>query len=133
MQPLRWEYRPDRLRAPALICAFKGWNDAADAASTALSFVGAALGASRFATIDPEEFSDFQATRPQVKLVDGETRLAVHELDLRPRRLKVGELLGVDRGEAARPKRCADERQRRRGGIGGVVPALEGADQRGGS
>ena len=34
MQPLQWEYRPDGLRAPALICAFKGWNDAADAAST---------------------------------------------------------------------------------------------------
>ncbi len=74
MQPLRWEYRPDGLRAPALICAFKGWNDAADAASTALTFVGAALGARRFATIDPEEFYDFQAARPQIKLVDGETR-----------------------------------------------------------
>lgn len=74
MQPLRWEYRPDSLRASALICAFKGWNDAADAASTALSYVGAALGARMFATIDPEEFYDFQATRPQVKLVDGETR-----------------------------------------------------------
>jgi proteasome assembly chaperone (PAC2) family protein len=77
MQPLRWEYRPDGLRAPALICAFKGWNDAADAASTALTFVGAALGARRFATIDPEEFYDFQAARPQIKLVDGETREVV--------------------------------------------------------
>jgi proteasome assembly chaperone (PAC2) family protein len=77
MQPLRWEYRPDGLRAPALVCAFKGWNDAGDAASTALTFVGAALGARRFATIDPEEFYDFQATRPQVKLVDGETRTIV--------------------------------------------------------
>jgi proteasome assembly chaperone (PAC2) family protein len=77
MQPLRWEYRPDGLRAPALVCAFKGWNDAGDAASTALTFVGAALGARRFATIDPEEFYDFQATRPQVKLVDGETRKIV--------------------------------------------------------
>jgi proteasome assembly chaperone (PAC2) family protein len=74
MQPLRWEYRPDGLRAPALVCAFKGWNDAADAASTALTFVGAALGARRFATIDPEEFYDFQAARPQIKLVEGETR-----------------------------------------------------------
>ena len=74
MQPLRWEYRPGGLRAPALICAFKGWNDAADAASTALSFAGAALGARRFSTIDPEEFYDFQATRPQVKLADGEAR-----------------------------------------------------------
>jgi proteasome assembly chaperone (PAC2) family protein len=74
MHPLQWEYRPDGLRAPALICAFKGWNDAADAASTALTFVASTLGGQRFATIDPEEFYDFQATRPQVKLVGGETR-----------------------------------------------------------
>lgn len=74
MQPLRWDYRPDGLRAPALICAFKGWNDAADAASTALQFVGSALSARRFATIDPEDFYDFQATRPRVTLVDGDTR-----------------------------------------------------------
>jgi predicted ATP-grasp superfamily ATP-dependent carboligase len=74
MQPLRWDYRPDGLRAPALICAFKGWNDAADAASTALQFVGGALTARRFATIDPEDFYDFQATRPRITLVDGDTR-----------------------------------------------------------
>jgi len=74
MQPLQWDYRPDGLRAPALVCAFKGWNDAADAASTAITFVGSALGAARFATIDPEEFYDFQATRPRVKLVEGRSR-----------------------------------------------------------
>jgi proteasome assembly chaperone (PAC2) family protein len=74
MQPLQWEYRPDGLRAPALICAFKGWNDAADAASSAITFVAGALGAQRFATIDPEEFYDFQSTRPQVKMVDGHSR-----------------------------------------------------------
>src|SRR5436305_11557169 len=77
MHPLQWEYRPDGLRAPALICAFKGWNDASDAASTALTFVGSTLGARRFATIDPEEFYDFQAVRPQVKMVEGETRQIV--------------------------------------------------------
>lgn len=74
MQPLQWEYRPDGLRAPALICAFKGWNDAADSASSAVTFVGSALGARRFATIDPEEFYDFQSTRPRVKLVDNHAR-----------------------------------------------------------
>ncbi len=74
MQPLQWEHRPDGLRAPALICAFKGWNDAADAASSAISYVGTALNAHRFATIDPEEFYDFQATRPRVKMVEGQTR-----------------------------------------------------------
>src|SRR5437868_7147922 len=74
MQPLQWEHRPDSLRAPAVVCAFKGWNDASDAASTALTFVGSALGATRFATIDPEEFYDFQATRPRVKLSEGRAR-----------------------------------------------------------
>ena len=66
MQSLLWEQRPDGLRAPALVCAFTGWNDAGDAASSALSFLGSALGATRFAQIDPEEFYDFQATRPKV-------------------------------------------------------------------
>ncbi len=74
MQPLRWERRPDGLRAPALVCAFKGWNDAGEAASSAVAFMGASLDAARFATIDPEDFVDFQATRPQVKLVEGRTR-----------------------------------------------------------
>ena len=74
MQPLIWERRPDGLRAPALVCAFTGWNDAGDAASSALSFLGAHLGATRFAQIDPEEFYDFQAVRPKVVLIDGETR-----------------------------------------------------------
>jgi predicted ATP-grasp superfamily ATP-dependent carboligase len=74
MPPLQWESRPDGLRAPALVCAFKGWNDAGDAASAALSFVGASLGATRFATIDPEEFFDFQATRPRIRVVEGGTR-----------------------------------------------------------
>jgi len=74
MQPLRWERRPDGLRAPALVCAFKGWNDAGESATAALSFLGTALDAQRFATIDPEEFVDFQATRPTVRLRDGLTR-----------------------------------------------------------
>jgi predicted ATP-grasp superfamily ATP-dependent carboligase len=74
MQPLRWDRRPDGLRAPALVCAFKGWNDAGEAATSAVAFMGAALDATRFATIDAEEYVDFQATRPLVKLVDGRTR-----------------------------------------------------------
>jgi predicted ATP-grasp superfamily ATP-dependent carboligase len=72
--PLIWDRRPDGLRAPALICAFKGWNDAADSASTALEFVGSSLGAERFAAIDPEDFVDFQATRPKIRLTEGRTR-----------------------------------------------------------
>src|SRR5881227_849939 len=64
MQPLRWERRPDGLRAPALVCAFKGWNDAGESATSALTFLGGSLDAERFAVIDPEEFVDFQSARP---------------------------------------------------------------------
>ena len=60
-----------------MVCAFKGWNDAADAASSAITFVGASLGARQFATIDPEEFYDFQATRPKIEMVGGQTRRIV--------------------------------------------------------
>ena len=70
MPPLEWESRPDGLRAPALVCAFKGWNDAGEAASSALTFVGAQLQATRFALIDPEDYVDFQATRPTIRLTE---------------------------------------------------------------
>lgn len=67
MQPLIWDRRPDGLRAPAMVCAFQGWNDAGDAASGAVSFLASALGARRFARIDSEDFYDFQANRPCVR------------------------------------------------------------------
>ena len=63
--------RRPRLRGPVLLAAFDGWNDAGEAATTALDAIGDALAAETFATIDPEEFYDFQATRPTVRLVDG--------------------------------------------------------------
>ncbi|MGH2791408.1 MAG: PAC2 family protein [Actinomycetota bacterium] len=62
------------LRNPILIAAFRGWNDAGDAASFAASHLGRVWSATEFASIDPEEFYDFQAVRPQVELVDGLTR-----------------------------------------------------------
>jgi predicted ATP-grasp superfamily ATP-dependent carboligase len=68
MQPLIWDHRPTGLRDPAMVCAFQGWNDAGDAASTAVAFVGDAFGARRFARIDTEEFYDFQANRPRIRL-----------------------------------------------------------------
>jgi len=74
MQPLRWERRPDGLRAPALVCAFKGWNDAGESATSALTFLAGSLGAEPFAAIDPEDYVDFQSTRPMVRLVDGVSR-----------------------------------------------------------
>jgi proteasome assembly chaperone (PAC2) family protein len=63
--------RRPRLRRPVLLAAFDGWNDAGESATTAIDAIGAALGAETFATVDPEEFYDFQATRPTVRLVEG--------------------------------------------------------------
>src|SRR5919202_1089372 len=57
-----------------MISAFRGWNDGAQGASLAASFLAEKWGARRFAEIDPEEFFDFQATRPHVALEDGLTR-----------------------------------------------------------
>jgi hypothetical protein len=58
------------------------------------------------------------------------SRLTLRKLDPRPRGLEVVELLGVDRGEPPSSERRADECVRGRGGVCGVVPALEGADER---
>src|SRR6202023_1762518 len=74
MQPLIWDRRPDGLRAPAMVCAFQGWNDAGDAASSAVSFLASTLDASRFARIDSEEFYDFQSNRPCVRFGEGGKR-----------------------------------------------------------
>jgi proteasome assembly chaperone (PAC2) family protein len=68
MQPLIWDHRPSGLRDPVMVCAFQGWNDAGDAASSATSFLAAELGAKRFARVDIEEFYDFQANRPRIQL-----------------------------------------------------------------
>jgi predicted ATP-grasp superfamily ATP-dependent carboligase len=62
------------LRNPVAVAAFEGWNDAADAATAAVEHLEQAWGASQIAAIDPEEYYDFQVNRPQVSLVEGETR-----------------------------------------------------------
>jgi proteasome assembly chaperone (PAC2) family protein len=62
------------LDRPVLIAGFTGWNDAAEAASLAVSTLGDSWEAKRFGHFDAEEFYDFQSTRPQIKLADGVTR-----------------------------------------------------------
>src|SRR5918911_2129654 len=70
---LRVERRPD-LERPVLICSFRGWNDGGQGASLAASFLARTWSAEKFAAIEPEEFFDFQSTRPHVSLVDGDIR-----------------------------------------------------------
>lgn len=57
-----------------LVAAFRGWNDGAQGASLAASYLAQSWKARRFADVDPEEFFDFQAVRPHVRLEEGLTR-----------------------------------------------------------
>ena len=72
-EELRIHSRPE-LERPVLVAAFRGWNDGAQAASLAAGYLAKNWGAEQFAEIDPEDFFDFQATRPHVSLEDGLTR-----------------------------------------------------------
>jgi proteasome assembly chaperone (PAC2) family protein len=71
---LTWEGDLPHLRSPVLVCAFRGWNDAAAAATTALAAIADSLDGELIARIDPEEFFDFQSTRPTITLDEGQTR-----------------------------------------------------------
>ncbi|HWO83466.1 MAG TPA: PAC2 family protein [Solirubrobacterales bacterium] len=74
MDSLTWEGDLPHLRSPVMVCAFRGWNDAAAAASTALTAVAGSLDAQLVAQVDPEEYFDFQSTRPTITMDEGQTR-----------------------------------------------------------
>ncbi|HVL85311.1 MAG TPA: PAC2 family protein [Pseudonocardia sp.] len=78
---------------PVMIAAFEGWNDAGEAASTALEHLELSWDATPLASIDPEEYYDFQVTRPLVKLTDGVTR----RIEWQTTRLSVCTLPGTER------------------------------------
>lgn len=73
MSELNVSFRPE-LERPVLIAAFRGWNDGGQGASLGAAYLAKQWSAARFAEIEPEGFFDFQAVRPHVSLVDGETR-----------------------------------------------------------
>lgn len=60
-----------KLTSPALIAAFEGWNDAGEAASSAISQLSLAWDAKAIGEIDPEDYYDFQVTRPVMEVSDG--------------------------------------------------------------
>ena len=65
--------RPE-LRRPVLVAAFRGWNDGGQGATLGAGYLARQWSAEVFAEIDPENFYDFQAVRPNVSLEDGLTR-----------------------------------------------------------
>ncbi len=85
-----------------MVCAFKGWNDAAGSATSALTTLADSLPLERVATVDPEEFFDFQDTRPTIQVIDGtyreiewpETEILVATAESAPRDLVI--VLGTE-------------------------------------
>ncbi|MFI7118993.1 PAC2 family protein [Amycolatopsis sp. NPDC049868] len=59
---------------PIMIVAFEGWNDAGDAASRAVEHLQLNWDATPLSELSPDEYYDFQVSRPTVRMVDGVTR-----------------------------------------------------------
>lgn len=57
-----------------MIAAFEGWNDAGDAATTAVEHLQLCWDAESLTELDPDDYYDFQVSRPTVRMVDGVTR-----------------------------------------------------------
>ena len=67
MPDLQW-FDPPRLNRPVLLVAFRGLFDAGQAATDALGWLRDRSRSRKVAGIDPEEFFNFQETRPIVRL-----------------------------------------------------------------
>lgn len=70
------------LRDPMVVAAFRGWNDAASAASSTISTIAAQRHADQIGTVDPEEFYDFQVTRPIIDLTGDDPSLTWPEVEI---------------------------------------------------
>ncbi|MEV5749303.1 PAC2 family protein [Actinoallomurus sp. NPDC052308] len=78
---------------PVVIAAFEGWNDAGEAASGVVRHLEDIWDATPLAALDPDDYYDFQVTRPTVEMVDGETR----RISWPTTRLSVAKMPGSDR------------------------------------
>ena len=63
----------EKLSSPAVIAAFEGWNDAGEAASGVIGHLAGAWQSTPIGAIDPEDFYDFQVTRPVMEVSGGQT------------------------------------------------------------
>ena len=62
-----------KLTSPVIIAAFEGWNDAGEAASGVINHLSLAWQATPGGAIDPEDYYDFQVTRPVTEVAEGRT------------------------------------------------------------
>jgi len=58
-----------------LLVAFEGWNDATEGASNALRAIADQIGAQTLDAVDPEDYFDFQLTRPMLELDEQDQRI----------------------------------------------------------
>ena len=80
------------LRDPIMVCAFKGWNDAGEAATAALDYIHGHFESDDIAEIDGEDYFDFTAVRPMVHLSEGRTR----EIDWPENTISAARVQGAD-------------------------------------
>ena len=66
-----------KLTSPVIIAAFEGWNDAGEAASGVINHLSLAWQATPVGAIDPEDYYDFQVTRPVTEVAEGRTERLV--------------------------------------------------------
>jgi proteasome assembly chaperone (PAC2) family protein len=78
---------------PVVIAAFEGWNDAGEAASGVIRHLEETWGATPLVALDPDDYYDFQVTRPTVEMVDGQTR----RISWPTTRLSIAKIPGTDR------------------------------------
>jgi predicted ATP-grasp superfamily ATP-dependent carboligase len=72
------------------LCAFEGWNDAAEASSGVVNHLGIEWESTPISAIDPDDYYDFQVNRPVIDVVNGRaerlvwptTRLSLAQRDL---------------------------------------------------
>ncbi len=74
MSHVQWDQTPN-LRRPIMLVAFEGWFDAGECATTALNWLATRHRGVTVAGIDPEEFFDFQESRPHVGFDDDGQRV----------------------------------------------------------
>lgn len=63
------------LRGPVMLAAFEGWNDAGGAATQAMLHLLEVWGAEQVEQLDPEEYHDFQVSRPTVGVTEDGRRV----------------------------------------------------------
>lgn len=81
------------LHRPVVVAAFEGWNDAGEAATSAVAHLAALADARPIGEIDPEEYYDFQVNRPTITLDEG----GVRRLDWPTTRLLAGSVPSTGR------------------------------------